>query len=62
VSERYVVQEKFPPLGVEGQKLLRKSSVVLVGVGGLGTFIAQYLVRAGQCFQRQTEIVPKRWL
>jgi len=32
---------------VEGQKLLRKSSVVLVGVGGLGTFIAQYLVRAG---------------
>jgi len=47
VSERYVVQKKFPPLGVEGQKLLRKSSVVLVGVGGLGTFIAQYLVRAG---------------
>jgi len=35
------------PTGVEGQKLLRKSSVVLVGVGGLGTFIAQYLVRAG---------------
>lgn len=47
MSERYVVQEKFPPLGVEGQKLLKKSSVVLVGVGGLGSFIAQYLVRAG---------------
>lgn len=47
MGRRYEVQEKFPSVGVEGQKLLRKSSVVLVGVGGLGSFLAQYLVRAG---------------
>lgn len=47
MSGRYEVQEKFPPVGVEGQKLLKGSNVVLVGVGGLGCFLAQYLVRAG---------------
>jgi len=45
--ERYVRQMAFPDVGHEGQLKLLSSSVAVMGTGGLGTHIADNLVRAG---------------
>lgn len=44
---RYSRHILFAPLGREGQERLKKSSVIIVGCGGLGTVSANYLTRAG---------------
>lgn len=44
---RYGRQVILREVGVNGQQLLRDSSVLIVGVGGLGTAAAQYLAGAG---------------
>ena len=38
---------RFKPLGLAGQERLSESTVLLVGVGALGTWLASILVRAG---------------
>jgi molybdopterin-synthase adenylyltransferase len=45
--ERYSRQILFQPIGDEGQKKLLSSKVVIVGIGALGTVIANHLVRSG---------------
>lgn len=45
--ERYSRQTIFPKIGKEGQKKLLESSVLIIGVGALGSNIANNLVRAG---------------
>lgn len=45
--QRYSRQIVLPEIGVNGQGLLRDSSVVLFGLGGLGSAVAPYLVAAG---------------
>ena len=45
--KRYIRQTIFKGVGVEGQKKLLTSRVLLVGCGALGTAIANLLVRAG---------------
>jgi len=44
---RYHRQLMIPDIGEEGQKNLKKSHVVIVGVGGLGCASATYLTAAG---------------
>lgn len=50
--ERYSRQILFRPIGREGQEKLKASRVAIVGVGALGTYLAQQLVRAGVGFVR----------
>lgn len=45
--ERYSRQMLFAPIGQDGQERLQKSRVLIVGMGALGTAVANHLVRAG---------------
>ncbi len=44
---RYSRQIVLPGIGIEGQQRLKKSSVLIVGLGGLGSVQALYLAAAG---------------
>jgi len=44
---RYDRQIAFAGLGLEGQRRLRAGGVLVVGVGGLGSWMAELLTRAG---------------
>ncbi|HEX9660420.1 MAG TPA: ThiF family adenylyltransferase, partial [Rhodothermales bacterium] len=44
---RYQRHLTLPEVGVEGQKKLKNSSVLLIGAGGLGSPLALYLTAAG---------------
>ncbi|CAM2783270.1 thiazole biosynthesis adenylyltransferase ThiF [Paenibacillus sediminis] len=46
-KDRYSRQERFTPIGKEGQRNIGKSHVLVIGAGALGTNIAETLVRAG---------------
>ena len=46
-ESRYSRQIKLPFVGLEGQKALLESTVLVVGVGGLGSPVALYLAAAG---------------
>ncbi|MGO4887168.1 ThiF family adenylyltransferase [Anaerobacillus sp. MEB173] len=45
--ERYSRQMLFSPIGKEGQQQLAHKKVLIVGMGALGTVLANHLVRAG---------------
>ncbi|WP_211655517.1 MoeB/ThiF family adenylyltransferase [Planococcus alpniumensis] len=47
MNERYSRQELFEPIGIAGQKKLKKKHVLIVGAGALGAGSAEMLVRAG---------------
>ena len=47
VSERYSRQERFAGLGPEGQKRMGAAEVTIIGVGALGSVLAEMMARAG---------------
>ncbi len=49
---RYARQIRMPSIGEQGQRRLLASRVLVVGVGALGGFLAEFLVRAGVGFVR----------
>jgi len=46
-QDRYSRQVLFAPIGPEGQKLIRKSKVAVVGCGAIGASVSSLLARAG---------------
>lgn len=52
VDLRYSRQMLFPPIGKKGQEKLLHSRVTIVGMGALGTVLANHMVRAGVGFVR----------
>ena len=44
---RYSRHILLPQIDIEGQKKIRNSKAVLVGLGGLGSVISMYLVSSG---------------
>ena len=50
---RYNRQMMLPEISEEGQKKIRTAKVLLVGVGGLGSPIATYIVGAGRSEERR---------
>ncbi|NMO94313.1 ThiF family adenylyltransferase [Paenibacillus lemnae] len=47
MKERYSRQMLFSPIGEEGQEKLAASAVCIVGMGALGTVLANHMVRSG---------------
>jgi len=47
MSDRYARQEILPEVGAEGQARLAAATVLVVGAGGLGCAVFQYLTAAG---------------
>ena len=47
MSDRYVRQTVLPEIGPQGQARLRAAAVLVVGAGGLGCAVLQYLCAAG---------------
>ena len=54
-DDRYSRQTRFAPIGEEGQKRLASSRVLLIGLGALGTVVADQLVRSGVGFMRMVD-------
>ena len=55
LDDRYSRQTRFLPIGEEGQKRLASSRVLLIGLGALGTVVADQVVRAGVGFLRMVD-------
>ncbi len=47
VDERFSRQLRFAPFGAAGQARAQSATVAVVGLGGLGSWIAEHLARAG---------------
>ena len=47
MTERYSRQTMLAEIGPEGQERLHRASVLIIGVGGLGSAVATYLAAAG---------------
>ncbi len=47
IDDRFSRQMRFAPFGMDGQERVRKATAAVVGLGGLGSWIAEQLVRAG---------------
>ncbi|MFC6332851.1 ThiF family adenylyltransferase [Paenibacillus septentrionalis] len=53
--ERYSRQMLFQPIGEAGQKKLQQRAVCIIGMGALGTVLANHMVRAGVGFVRMVD-------
>lgn len=54
-SDRYSRQVLFAPIGAKGQDMLAHKKVAIVGMGALGTVLANHMVRAGVGYVRMID-------
>ena len=47
MSSRYSPQIAVEEIGINGQDRLKKSRIIIIGAGGLGTPVATYLAASG---------------
>jgi molybdopterin/thiamine biosynthesis adenylyltransferase len=47
VEEKYIRQIQIPQIGMAGHEKIRQSTILIVGAGGLGIPVAQYLASSG---------------
>ncbi|WP_307254576.1 ThiF family adenylyltransferase [Croceifilum oryzae] len=47
MTERYSRQERFGPIGIQGQAILKKKHVLIIGMGALGSSLSEMLTRSG---------------
>ncbi|SDZ03809.1 Molybdopterin or thiamine biosynthesis adenylyltransferase [Thermoactinomyces sp. DSM 45892] len=47
ITERYSRQERFGPIGIHGQAILKKKHVLIIGMGALGSSLSEMLTRSG---------------
>ncbi|REK69366.1 ThiF family adenylyltransferase [Paenibacillus paeoniae] len=52
IGDRYSRQIRYSHIGLEGQNQLERSRIAIVGMGALGSVLAQHLVRAGVGYTR----------
>lgn len=52
MKERYSRQIRFAPIGAAGQQRIEQARIAIVGMGALGTVLANHMVRAGCGFIR----------
>ena len=45
--DRYARHISLPDVGIEGQRLINKSRILVIGAGGLGSPVLLYLAAAG---------------
>lgn len=60
-NDRYSRQKLFKPIGPNGQDKLASSSVLIVGMGALGTVLASHMVRAGAGMLRMVDRDYVEW-
>jgi molybdopterin/thiamine biosynthesis adenylyltransferase len=60
-QDRFSRQKLFAPIGTEGQEKLTVASVLIVGLGALGTVLASHMVRSGVGFVRLADRDYVEW-
>lgn len=60
-ASRYDRQQRFAPIGAAGQQKIERARVLVIGVGALGSVIAELLARAGVGYLRLVDRDTVDW-
>lgn len=60
-TNRYDRQQRFAPIGEVGQQKIERAKVLIIGVGALGSVIAELLARAGVGYLRLVDRDTVEW-
>jgi adenylyltransferase/sulfurtransferase len=61
IGSRYARQQRFAPIGNDGHRRIEDARVVIIGIGALGSVVAELLARAGVGFLRLVDRDTVEW-